>query len=245
MNDEKTRSRSSRGAQGAGTAMLTALVLGGSVAAARAAEAPAPKQTVAAGARYEASGFHRFFLGSGYRDLWTLPIEVEVLDLASFSGGLVAEKKGGGKQTQALQLRGRGRPRVEVPLDRQGPHSRAPERAAGHVRRSHRPGPDQRVASRAVCSWWTRSRDAAGIPHVEHRLVVLPDDPRLGEFRKEFAGMLGTLEENPSREVAGDARASSASRRSWTPTSSRSCSTRIPRSASTRAPCCGRACSTW
>jgi hypothetical protein len=32
-------------------------------------------------------------------------------------------------------------------------------------------------------------------------LVVLPDDPKLGEFQKEFAGMLGTLEESPRVEA--------------------------------------------
>ena len=30
------------------------------------------------GARYMASGIHKFFFGSDYRDLWTTPIEVEV-----------------------------------------------------------------------------------------------------------------------------------------------------------------------
>ena len=62
--------------------------------------------TLAAGSRYEASGVQRFFLGSGYRELWTLPIDVEVLDLATFSGGLEAEKKGGGRQTLSLRLDG-------------------------------------------------------------------------------------------------------------------------------------------
>ncbi len=37
--------------------------------------------------------------------------------------------------------------------------------------------------------------DAAGIRHVDHRFVVIPDDPRLGEFRKDFGGMLGIIEE--------------------------------------------------
>ncbi|HEV7588527.1 MAG TPA: hypothetical protein VGO40_10465, partial [Longimicrobium sp.] len=39
---------------------------------------------------------------------------------------------------------------------------------------------------------------AAGLPHTTERLFMMPDDPRLGEFRRQFAGMLGTLEERPS-----------------------------------------------
>ena len=64
------------------------------------------KRNLAAGPRYEAGAVHRFFFGSGYRDLWAAPIPVAVLDLASWSGGLVPEKKGGGKQTKSLTLEG-------------------------------------------------------------------------------------------------------------------------------------------
>ena len=42
----------------------------------------------AAGERYRAGAFHRLVLGRHYRDLWTTPIEVEVLDLSTFAGGL-------------------------------------------------------------------------------------------------------------------------------------------------------------
>ena len=44
---------------------------------------------------------------------------------------------------------------------------------------------------------------AAGVPTVPIRLVVLPDDPALGEQRKAFAGLLGTFSEYPT---AADAR---------------------------------------
>ena len=35
--------------------------------------------------------------------------------------------------------------------------------------------------------------DAVGVLHVDPQLRVMPDDPRLGEFRAEFAGMLARL----------------------------------------------------
>jgi hypothetical protein len=39
--------------------------------------------------------------------------------------------------------------------------------------------------------------EAVGVLHPEPRLVVIPDDPRLGEFRSQFAGMLALFEERP------------------------------------------------
>ena len=40
--------------------------------------------------------------------------------------------------------------------------------------------------------------EAAGILHAPHTLVVIPDDPRLGEFRAGFAGLVGLLQQHPS-----------------------------------------------
>jgi len=42
---------------------------------------------VAAGPQYEAGGFHEVLFGKGYRDLWTTPIEVPVLDLQKTEAG--------------------------------------------------------------------------------------------------------------------------------------------------------------
>jgi hypothetical protein len=39
--------------------------------------------------------------------------------------------------------------------------------------------------------------DAAGILHPTHRLVVIPDDPRLGEYREAYVGLVGMLVERP------------------------------------------------
>ena len=69
--------------------------------------APAPgvtTVTVEPGAHYQASGLHRFFIGGTYRDLWTTPIRVPVLDLETFAGGLHSPKLGGGNQTRSLHF---------------------------------------------------------------------------------------------------------------------------------------------
>ena len=85
----------------------TCLVAGGSAAEDEPKPPPsATTQQVVAGPQYGAGFVHRFFFGSGYRKLWVAPIDVEVLDMAAFSGGLTAEKKSGGKQTKGLKLKG-------------------------------------------------------------------------------------------------------------------------------------------
>ena len=162
----------------------------------RAAGSPA-KVKVVAGARYRAGALHRFLFGSGYRKLWTMPIEVEVLDMASFSGGLKAKKKGGAKQTKSVHLDGAdGREWRFRSIDKDPSATLQPvlrkspvdDIVQDQISASH-PG------NAPVVDALT---DAAGILHVNRLLVVLPDDEGLGEFRQEFAGMLGTLQEKPS-----------------------------------------------
>src|SRR2546423_12332225 len=82
----------------------TPVGLGGQSAAPAAA---ATRQTVVAGARYRAGWLHRLFLGAHYRDLWGTPVEVEVLDLSRFAGGLTPTGCGGRRQTKGLRLLGK------------------------------------------------------------------------------------------------------------------------------------------
>jgi hypothetical protein len=161
---------------------------------------PARTATVSAGPEYAAGGVHRLFFGSGYRELWTTPIEVEVLDLGGVSGGLTPYDTGGGKQTRSLKLKGAdGREWRFRSIDKDPsavlPHalrnSVAKSVARDQISASH---PGNALVIDALS-------DAAHIPHVSRRVVVLADDPRLGQYREEFAGMLGTLEERLSVEA--------------------------------------------
>ena len=64
-------------------------------------------RTVVAGAHYaEPPGGQEWLLGSGYRDLWTEPFEVEILDLRAFGDGLTPVMRVGGMQTLGLAMRG-------------------------------------------------------------------------------------------------------------------------------------------
>ncbi len=158
------------------------------------AAAPGPTRVIAAGRHYQAGPLHRFFFGEGYRSLWQAPFKVEVLDLGSFAGGLTPRKKGGGKQTQSLTFEDReGREWKFRSIDKD-PSAVLPEELRStfvdalvqdQVSSAHPLGPLM-VDPLA---------EAVGILGVKHRLFLLPDDARLGEFRKEFGGTLGFLEE--------------------------------------------------
>lgn len=59
-----------------------------------------------AGIEYKSGWFHNFLFGKHWRDVWITPVEVEILDVNTFAGGLTPIKKGGGMQTISLRFKG-------------------------------------------------------------------------------------------------------------------------------------------
>ncbi|HEV8255023.1 MAG TPA: hypothetical protein VGQ78_09715 [Vicinamibacteria bacterium] len=160
------------------------------------ATAVAETETVVAGPQYRASGFHRFLFGDDYRDLWTTPIAVERLDLRSFAGGLKPVRRVGGQETKGLALHGAdGRDYTFRSIDKDPGGVLPPDLQDTIAERIVR---DQIAASHPAAPVVAdRLLEAAGVLHSEHRLVVMPDDPALGEFRPVFAGLVGTIEVYP------------------------------------------------
>jgi hypothetical protein len=154
------------------------------------------KETAVAGQRYQADPIFKALWGPHYRKLWATPIEVEVLDVGRVSGGLTPKKKGGGLQTRSLVFEGAdGREWKLRSVDKDPTKTLRPEMQDTVIDSivqdqisAHHPG--AALVSDGLA-------EAAGIFHPARRLVVVPDDPRLGEFRQEFAGMLAYLEEDP------------------------------------------------
>jgi hypothetical protein len=157
--------------------------------------AGADSVTVIAADRYRAGAVRRFLLGSGYRQVWATPARVQVLDLDSVAGGLTPLRRSGGRQTRALRVRGAdGREYVFRSVDKD------PAGALGPIERllMGRVRQDQIGALHPAAAVVAAGlQDAAGITNAPARLAVMPDDPRLGEFRADFAGRLGTIEEYP------------------------------------------------
>ncbi len=150
---------------------------------------------VKASNKYGASGVHRYLLGDNYRDLWAQPITVAVLDLGKYAGGLKPLEEGGNAQTRNLHLRGADgkeyvfRPVAKelVKLDGVLAGTVVSNLINDGLSASH---PAATVLPSALLK-------AAGVLHASPHLFVMPDDEHLGEFRKDFAGRLGTIEEFP------------------------------------------------
>ncbi len=161
------------------------------------AAAAEKRQVIAGRPEYnQHSGFYRFQFGSGYRDLWTAPFEVEVLDLKSYAGGLTPVRQVGSMQSIGLSLKGAdGKtytfrmldkdPTKILPLEWQNSW---PAKIFQDQTMAQHPGNNLIVPALA---------EAAGVPHTTPIYVWMPDDPALGEFRKTFANKAGMIDEYP------------------------------------------------
>lgn len=166
---------------------------------ARAEEATA---RVAASERYVAGRVHRFVLGGGYRDLWESEIDIPVLDLANEGGGLTPTGRFGGLQTAVIGFKGedgraysfRGTDKdPSAVLDTLLKDTIVQTIVQDQMAAQHPGGPP----SAGVLT------EAAGVLTVKERLFVMPDDPRLGDYREEFAGMVGTFFVYPQKAKEG------------------------------------------
>ena len=149
------------------------------------------------GERFRASSSGRWFYGDNYRDLWTTPIEVPVLDLDSVGGGLTPLRPGGFGQSIALHFTGKDSIRYTVRSLDKDPTKRLADEIKNTI--------VSEVLQDLVSALLPAAglvvdplMEATGILHAKHSLVVIPDDPRLGEYREEYAGLIGTLQEHPS-----------------------------------------------
>lgn len=172
------------------------------------AQLPAPdvgngeSVTVAAGAHYRAGGLHRWLFGGAYRDQWTRPISVPVLNLRTFDGGLTPGKTGGGMETKSLRFTSPdGMEFIFRSVDKDnvtmGP-------AFADVGVVHRIAFDQLSSTDPAASLIVGSLlDAVGVLHEATVFVVMPDDTMLGKHRKEFAHRLGTFARYPALNKDG------------------------------------------
>jgi hypothetical protein len=161
----------------------------------------AQDSATAAGSHFKISGSRTFWMGKNYRLEWNTPVKAPVINLATEYGGLTPVKRGGGKQTKSLRVKdASGREynfrsiqkfitSKTMPLDLQSEF--AEDLVSDGISASY----PYAALSIPVFA------EAAGIPYNKVRLVYIPDDPRLGEFQKEFGNMLAFLEERIPESV--------------------------------------------
>ncbi|HEX6924619.1 MAG TPA: BamA/TamA family outer membrane protein [Longimicrobiaceae bacterium] len=170
-------------------------------------DAPARAQdsvTVVPGPQYAGSGLRGLIFGDDYRAAWATPIRVPVLALDTFAGGLTPTQRGGGNQTISLRfLSHNGREYTFRSVDKFPQLSDEPALHGTLVGTAIQ---DQVSSLHPAGALMVPPiLDAVGVLHPEPSLAVMPDDPALGEFREEFAGMLGIIEERPEEGEGGTA----------------------------------------
>lgn len=151
--------------------------------------------TAPASTYFKMNKSRNFWMGANYRKEWETPVRVPVLNFATEKGGLTVVKRGGGKQTRSLRVADpTGREYAlrsirkfitskTLPMDLQS--DAAVDLVADGVSASY----PYSALSMPVLS------EAAGIPYLKSRVVYIPDDPALGEFRSDFANLLAYFEE--------------------------------------------------
>ncbi|MFD1875742.1 hypothetical protein [Hymenobacter bucti] len=160
-----------------------------------AARMPRPPMVavVPASTHYQAGRFRTWLQGANYRREWRQPVAVPVLDLATAQGGLTPLKRGGGLQTQSLRLRAASGQEFVLRSVEKNTNGSVPDflhhtLAAAIVQ-------DQISAAHPYAALLVPPlAEAVGVGHTSPQLVLVPDDPRLGIYRREFAGSLALLE---------------------------------------------------
>ncbi len=152
--------------------------------------------TVAASTRYKAGAMHRWLVGSTYRTLWSTPIRVPVLNLATYNGGLTLTKAAGGNQTKSLRFETADG--VEYVF-------RLSDKAVTTMPGVFKDTPVVGILQDQVSAMHPAAAviaapiiQASGILHPTAVDMVLPDDSMLGASREQFANRLGMLERYPN-----------------------------------------------
>lgn len=157
---------------------------------------PTPDSVSSAGSTlFKNTPSKRWWMGTNYRREWLTPVKAPVINLSTEHGGLTPVKRGGGKQTKSL--------RFEDPQGREYTLRSIQK----FITSKTLPGDLQSEAAADLVSDGVSASypyaalsvgtlaDAAGIPHGNAKLVYIGDDPKLGEYKADFANMLALYEQ--------------------------------------------------
>ena len=157
---------------------------------------------ITGGAEYKASGFKKLFLGTLYRPSWTTPVQVPYLDLEQEKGGLTPYAVGGGRQTTSLKFRAADGKEYTFRSVNKDPIKALPPQLRETILVNllrEMTATQQPYGALPV----SRMLDATDILHARPNLFVLPDHPALGPYRKNYRGLFGMLEDDPSKPKNG------------------------------------------
>jgi hypothetical protein len=152
--------------------------------------------------QYTANRLKTWLVGKNYRQEWYQLLQVPLFDISTEKGGLKPLKRGGGFQTKSLRLGASdGKEYVLRSIDKDADaaipaplrHTLAADIVQDQISAAH---PYAAITVPALA-------EAAGVAHTNPRVVLIPDDPHLGEYRKVFANTLALFEEREADPPAG------------------------------------------
>lgn len=149
---------------------------------------------VRAGEHYKSGKLYSFFLGKHYRDTWSTPVKVRVLNLNKERGGLVIEKVGGSMQSTSYTLRDKKGQKYALRTVDKDPSGSLPSFFRKTIVSDFMR--DQTAALNPYAALVVAPlAEAAGIPHTNPELVYLPADSAvLGEYTRQAGDKLYLLE---------------------------------------------------
>ncbi|UHG90783.1 BamA/TamA family outer membrane protein [Spirosoma oryzicola] len=155
---------------------------------------------VVPGARYAAGSVKRFWFGDNYRDVWTSPLTVPVLDLKKEQ--LVPTERGGGMQTLSLRLVDPKKREYAIRSIEKYPEKAIPTELRSGL--ANDIVQDQISASHPFGALAVAPlAEAAGVYHTNPRVVVTPDDTSMRDYQQVFANTLMLLEERADGNYKG------------------------------------------
>ncbi len=142
----------------------------------------------------DVSAVHKAMLGNSYRREWAAPVRLRIFHLAKEKGGLTILQKGGGLQTKSLRLQDASGQQWVLRTIQKYPERGLPPTLRPTIAKDILQ--DQVSASHPYSSVVVPPlAEALGIPHANPEVVYVPDDPALGEYRKDFADQVFLFEE--------------------------------------------------
>ena len=138
--------------------------------------------------------FHRFLFGENYRKTWAAPVKIRVFNIQQEKGGLKIVKLGGGMQTRSLRLEDNAGRQYVLRTLQKYPERALPANLKETIAKDILQ--DQVATANPFAALTVPPlANALNIPHMNPEVVYVADDPRLGEYRKDFANQVFLFEE--------------------------------------------------
>lgn len=177
--------------------VIITLITGGSIISTTAAFAQITGDSIkmAAHARYDhVTPQRRLFFGENYRKLWAMPVTMKVFYLEKEKGGLTITEPGGGNQTRSLHLEDASGRKYALRSVQKYPERALPKDERHTVKKDVLQ--DEVSTSNPYAALIVPPlADALGIQHSNPQIVFVPDDPALGQYRKEYGNQVYLFEE--------------------------------------------------